>query len=345
MKIPFDKTLAKKGLPIYTHTSKSPFEPVLIVDIDYDYKCDVDCLKIRAKTSDGKIMTFTDEGRYYISGKESPHDLFHIVSINHDKFVQIPFYSTLANDNVYTENGYEVYDVNFHHKYNKINGKLPISFDSDSQYYISGKISGVGELWWSIDGKALNFSSSFPYDNFPRCGDLVLRYYRHNVNCMEDIKINIPEGCEIDKEKSVIDFEKNIVDIKLKRKIKRWRDNEQNLINGYFISTCSNIGNCDSYYNIPVNYNIFATEKHAKSALAVARISQIMTNDERFGGIITDEEWANDTLKYVIERNNGVISHCASCTTYHFLAFHTYEQRDLFLKENIDLIKEYFMIS
>lgn len=94
------------------------------------------------------------------------------------------------------------------------------------------------------------------------------------------------------------------------------------------------------------NYNVFATEKQAKSALAMARISQIMANDKRFGEVITDEEWNNpDIRKYCIDRFAGKRRIDVFDTTYHFLAFHTREQRDLFLEENEDLIKDYLMIN
>ena len=78
----------------------------------------------------------------------------------------------------------------------------------------------------------------------------------------------------------------------------------------------------------------------------MARISQIMTNDERFGGVITDEEWKDSrTTKRVIIRQKEAICVDFSYTIYHFLAFHTKEQRDLFMQENMDLIKDYFMLD
>lgn len=98
--------------------------------------------------------------------------------------------------------------------------------------------------------------------------------------------------------------------------------------------------------NIECNYNIFATERQAKSALAMARISQIMANDDRFGGVVTDEEWNNTSiLKFIIKRLNNRILIDAGINYYYFLAFHTAEQRDLFLRENMDLVKAYLMID
>ena len=158
----------------------------------------------------------------------------------------------------------------------------------------------------------------------------------------KELKIQVPEGYEIDKEKSTFE---NIVF--KKKEEKRWRDDETKMIKGYFIDTDSKIIETGyTLMNRKANYNLFAMEKQAKSALAMARISQIMTNDERFGGPITDIEWkVLSTIKYVIIKEcNRVIPSCFS-QHWEFLAFHTREQRDLFLQENEDLVKDYLMID
>lgn len=157
----------------------------------------------------------------------------------------------------------------------------------------------------------------------------------------KEIKIIPPEGYKIDEENSTFDC------IKFKPITKRWRDDENALIKGYYIAETSHIRDVTQwdFKNIVWNYNTFATEKQAKSALAMARISQIMVNDERFGGVITDEEWEDDyTLKYVLVRCEGKIILSMCTTRYEFLSFHTSDQCDLFLKENEDLIKDYLML-
>ena len=157
----------------------------------------------------------------------------------------------------------------------------------------------------------------------------------------KEIKITPPEGFEIDKEHSTFEC------IKFKPIEKtRWRDNKNALINGFYIAYSGFIGDQLLGKNIQENYGLFATEKQAKSALAMARISQIMANDERFGGIITDEEWKDDEIiKYVIIRYDNCIFKDFFYNHYYFLAFHTEEQRDLFLKENEDLLKDYLMLD
>ena len=126
-----------------------------------------------------------------------------------------------------------------------------------------------------------------------------------------------------------------------------WSDKEDKQAKGYFIGFESNI-----VYHTPTQYNhrehkYFATKKQAKSALAMAMISQIMANDvEHFGGVITDEEWKDLTVeKYAICRLNNAISLMCSYLDYRFLAFHTEEQRDLFLEKYRDLVKDYLMIG
>lgn len=163
-----------------------------------------------------------------------------------------------------------------------------------------------------------------------------------NVNNVEqkEIKIVPPEGMEIDKENSTFEC------VKFKPIAKWQRDDVNEIINGYFIGMDSVIRPI-SVPNIPTNHNVFATEKQAKAALAMAQISQIMANDPRFGGFITDEEWDHDELKYTIKRWTGnpkIILGNESWHRYAFLAFHTKEQRDLFLEENKDLVKDYLML-
>lgn len=155
----------------------------------------------------------------------------------------------------------------------------------------------------------------------------------------KEIKINPPEGYEIDKENSTFDC------IRFKPVAKRWRDNINN-IKGYYITEHSSIVNavCTS---ISSNNNVFVSKKQAKSALAMAQISQIMANDPQFGGVVTDEEQANKNIwKYSINRNgNKIETYYGTHGIDHFLSFHSEKQCDLFLEENEDLVKDYLMID
>ena len=126
-----------------------------------------------------------------------------------------------------------------------------------------------------------------------------------------------------------------------------WSDNKGNTFNGFRINNVASIAEVSNVSNTRLYYDVFATKKQAKSALAMARISQIMANDiKNFGGIVTDEEWEDITVeKYAICRLNNAISLMCSYIDYRFLAFHTEEQRDLFLEKYRDLVKDYLMIG
>lgn len=126
----------------------------------------------------------------------------------------------------------------------------------------------------------------------------------------------------------------------------RWADDKNATGEGWYIGFDSTIWEDETSLNDPMNFNEFATERLAKSALAMARISQLMAHDERYGGGVTDEEWMNPGVdKYGVVRRNGVIKNEWFNTLYCFLAFHTPEQRDLFLQENERLVKDYLMID
>lgn len=158
------------------------------------------------------------------------------------------------------------------------------------------------------------------------------------------IEIEIPEGYEIDKEKS---SPTNIIFKKIE--VKRFIDITTNLnedISGYWINNVSTIVQmCPLRPNEECNYNIFASEKYALSALAYARLSMIIKYDKRFGGPVTDQEWASISIvKYVIERVGIILKTSITNNWYSFLAFHTAEQRKLFYTENFELIKQYYML-
>lgn len=75
---------------------------------------------------------------------------------------------------------------------------------------------------------------------------------------------------------------------------------------------------------------------------AMAMISQLMPF---YGGEITNEEWKNGKIpKYCLYRYNNKIEKDNVYWSYHFLAFHTIDQRSDFLKYNEELIKDYLMI-
>lgn len=161
------------------------------------------------------------------------------------------------------------------------------------------------------------------------------------ANENKEVKIVPPEGYEIDKENSTFEC----IKFKPIKKSKLSDYNGQFVIEGYIINSMAEITRKLVCPNRQDNKHVFATERQAKSALAMAQISQIMKLDERFGGVVTDEEWNKQINKYVIRRIEDTYDFYIYRSNYQFLAFHTEEQRDLFLQENEQLIKDYFMLD
>ncbi len=162
-----------------------------------------------------------------------------------------------------------------------------------------------------------------------------------NEKEVKEVSIVAPDGYEIDKANST--FDKIVFK---KKAVGRWRDKTELCVAGFYVDADCDIILLNALSYNEKSYYLFATEKQARSALAMARISQIMANDERFGGVVTDKEWEDtSSVKYIIRRaKNTIVKDDAVC--FHtLLAFHTMEQRDLFLEENYDLIKDYLMID
>lgn len=151
-----------------------------------------------------------------------------------------------------------------------------------------------------------------------------------------ELVITIPKGYEIDEQNSTFEC------IKFKKihQINTWEDiprvngcymNNSHIYTGYEGKPCEE------------NKDVYLTDKYAKSALALAQISQLMPY---YGGEITDEEWEKDNYIYTIEVSNGKIYE-SWCKTKHLIAFHTKKQLNKFLSfpENVQLIKDLYMID
>lgn len=156
----------------------------------------------------------------------------------------------------------------------------------------------------------------------------------------KELRVAVPEGYEIDKENSTFEC------IKFKPRQSKFSDYDGlHRIEGWGIADDKTLYRSQQR-NSKFTKDTFATEKQAKSALAMAQISQIMANDERFGGAVTNLEWNDVTMtKRCIIRSGKRLIAYDSELNYQFLAFHTEEQRDLFIEENEDLVKDYLMMD
>ena len=164
---------------------------------------------------------------------------------------------------------------------------------------------------------------------------------------MKELRVEVPQGYEIDKENSTFEC------IKFKPKgIKTWNDlcaaslnSNEVRVSGYRIwDDYSNIYVTNKLIASDYSRNVFLTEKEAKSSLAMSQISQLMPY---YGGAISDEEWDREdvVMFYTIKRIGSKICKGRSITAYYYLAFHTEEQRNSFLENNEQLVKDYLMLD
>ena len=113
-------------------------------------------------------------------------------------------------------------------------------------------------------------------------------------------------------------------------------------IDGFYISSLSYViqfkNNCSKRDNAT-----FKTEKQAKSALAYAQLTQLMALPEYNGDWVPD--WTDDNTKFIIRRCGNTIAFDFYTKTYYSIAFKTPEIRDRFMKNNYDLLKEYFELD
>lgn len=155
---------------------------------------------------------------------------------------------------------------------------------------------------------------------------------------MKTITIQVPDNCDIqivrekeEKKEPVIRTYQDLIDNEIK-------------MSGFWINGAAIISKySDEFVPNIENKDVAISEKVAKSMLAMAMISQLMPY---YGGEVTDEEWKNeDITKYIIVREGAKIDIYSHYILYSFLAFHTKEQRDEFLKYNEQLIKDYLMLE
>ena len=152
----------------------------------------------------------------------------------------------------------------------------------------------------------------------------------------KEMKIQVPEGYEIDREKSTFEsivFRK----VEAKELPKRWEDLK--IIKGFFVNGESEIKEInetrDKILAIEGNRNVFPNREEAEACLALAQLCQL--RDRYNDGWKPD--WKNEKeLKYVIEIFwDNIVKREYECR-YKVLAFKTEELRDEFLKNFRELI-------
>lgn len=147
----------------------------------------------------------------------------------------------------------------------------------------------------------------------------------------KELKIEVPQGYEIDKENST--FEK-IVFKKVKKELsKSWR--ELNNVSGYYVDKDSKIYNCVNFSTDYGNRNIFPTEEEAEACVALAQLCQLRD--------IYNEGWKPDykdnNVKYLLYYWGDTITKSHTTGASNLLVFKTVELREKFLENFRDLIE------
>jgi hypothetical protein len=149
---------------------------------------------------------------------------------------------------------------------------------------------------------------------------------------MKTLKIEIPNGFEIDKENSTFE---QIVFKEIKQLPESWEELE--IIEGYFVqgrdSECCHV----KKHATSENKNIFSTEEQAKASIALSQLSQL--REVYRNGWVPD--WEDSTNKYIISfRDNDIIYTSEYQRFNKFLSFQDEQTRDLFLENFKDLIEQ-----
>ena len=148
----------------------------------------------------------------------------------------------------------------------------------------------------------------------------------------KELKIQVPEGYEIDRENST--FEK-IVFKKIENELpKSWEDLYE--VGGWFVDFQSKVVTSGSMRTADSVKNRFPTEEEAKACVALAQLCQL--RDRYNDGWKPDWNITSET-KYVIEVSKNTIVKNFYGNRHKILSFKTEELRDKFLGNFRDLIE------
>lgn len=149
----------------------------------------------------------------------------------------------------------------------------------------------------------------------------------------KELKIQVPEGYEIDKENST--FEK-IVFRKIDNNLpKSWKEFGE--VEGWFVNNRCEIDYYDEGDSTnDMDKNLFPTEEEAEACVALAQLCQL--RDRYNGGWKPDWNITSET-KYVIEVSKNTIVKNFYGNRHKILSFKTEELRDKFLENFRGLIE------
>lgn len=210
--------------------------------------------------------------------------------------------------------------------------------EADVKVFQRWRKAAVGGFVWARTDDGFDFwDEVICRENF----DLFFSKYPkvQSTNEQKSISIEVPDGYEIDNEKSTFT---NIVFKPIEVKCpKSWEDAFiGNPIFGYWIGAPSEIIESD-VNALPADKNVFKTEKQAKSALAYAQITQLIALPCYNGDWIPDWENRNEE-KYFPYRANNIILSGIVYTEFQHVAFKSYDVYKAFIENHEDLLRKYF---
>jgi len=148
----------------------------------------------------------------------------------------------------------------------------------------------------------------------------------------KELKIEVPQGYEIDKEKST--FEK-IVFKKVEKELpKSWE--ELDIVKGFYVDSLSEIaGTGEETCAEEYNRNTFPTKEEAEACIALAQLCQL--RDIYNAGWKPD--YKDNNVKYLLYYWGDTITKSHTTGASNLLVFKTVELRDKFLENYKDLIE------
>ena len=152
------------------------------------------------------------------------------------------------------------------------------------------------------------------------------------------LEINIPEGHEIDLERS--NLSQGLVYFKKVEDKYPTRFEDLGTIKGYWIDSTSDLRSIDAIPAVSGNRNTFPQEKQA---LAVRALSQLLQLRQRYLEIAGFKDWIPDytsgSIKYTIECRINVIYDSTAGAIQRVISFPTPQLRNLFLENFKDLLE------
>lgn len=150
----------------------------------------------------------------------------------------------------------------------------------------------------------------------------------------KELKIEAPEGFEIDKENST--FEKIVFKKKENELPTKWEDLKD--LKGCKIITNSSFHGSNSFITDSMNKNVFPTLKEAEACLALSQLCQL--RDAYNGEPLADWcDWSDGTTKYCICFHEDKINTFNYNCIRKVLAFKTEKLRDKFAENFRELIE------